>query len=183
MRPNQILTWQQHNSNTWWREKNPILFFQWIFDAYVFFSFFELMPVYVNSLSIWPTCLYLSFLPLFFIITSFLYSEHDVTASRKLANPSGPFSSLFQKLLLILKGQLICSIGHELSCVDGKHCVVVSTKMKDNNKQQVDLWVVEFIVFIVSVNIRKENKDEVLNSIKNVAKKLQWVLQFHCWYH
>lgn len=95
--------------------------------------------MYVNSLSILPTCPYLSLLPPFFIITSFLYSEHDVTAPRKLANPRGLFSSPSQKLLLILKGQLICSIGHELSCVAGKHCVVVSKKMKNNNKQQVDL--------------------------------------------
>lgn len=43
--------------------------------------------------------------------------------------------------------------------------------MKCNNKQQVDLRVVEFIVFIVSVNIRKENKDEVLNSMKKKCGK------------
>lgn len=117
------------------------------------------LPVYIC-----PFYLY-SLLLLHFCILSMTWQHPENL--RKTWKPLRPlFPPSFQKLLLILKGQFICSIGHELSCVAGKHCVVVSTKMKCNNKQQVDLWVVEFIVFIVSVDIRKENKDEVLNSIK-----------------
>lgn len=97
MGPNQILTWQQHNSNRWWRggiQFASFFFFQWIFDAYVFFLFWVDACVcgffiYMAYLSI--SVLSTSILYYYFISVFWAWRDSIQKTWGKLENPWGPF--------------------------------------------------------------------------------------------